>query len=38
MGKPSKGTRRDRRLKENKSATAAKPFNGAAKPFRRKGK
>lgn len=38
MGKPSKGTRRDRRLKENKPSNGAKPFKDAAKLFRRKGK
>jgi hypothetical protein len=35
-GKPSKGTKRDHRLKENKTKTVKAPkpaFKGAAKPF-----
>ena len=43
MGKPSKGTPADKRLKENKPGkspkTQPKPaFEGAAPPFKKKGK
>jgi hypothetical protein len=37
-GKPSKGTRKDRRLKENGKQQKSKlPFPGAARPFKKGG-